>query len=99
MLPSGFACARTAPPTTVLGAAMQAMTILIHQRLLLDIASYAGAATLHVLPPPCPVTVAPSSFGHAGRLIRAAHDRAAAALDEPVLSPPQQAAAIGLHRH
>lgn len=99
VLPSGYACAISKPPRSPLAAAVHALAILTHQRLVADVALYAGAVDLVVLPPPCPMSVSGLNFDRAPELIRAAHVTAAAALadndgrrDDPELS-------IAMHSH
>jgi NTE family protein len=55
VLPTGFACALTRPPSSALAAAMQALTLLIEQRLIIEVAQFGGHAQLKVLPPLCPL--------------------------------------------
>ncbi|MGV9747582.1 patatin-like phospholipase family protein [Rhodococcus zopfii] len=73
VLPAGYACALPRPPTTPLATAVQALTLLTHQRLLLEVADFSLRVDLHVLPPLCPVSVSPIDFGRAGELIARAH--------------------------
>lgn len=54
---------------------LHAMSLLIQQRLHLEVELYRDRATLIVLPPPCPQDVQPIDFSHADKLIgRALHD-------------------------
>jgi NTE family protein len=80
VLPSGYSCALARPPRTPIAAAAHAVAILTHQRLLADIALYADAVDLVVLPPPCPLRVSVLNFGRAADLMREAHATARAAL-------------------
>ncbi|WP_016933978.1 patatin-like phospholipase family protein [Rhodococcus sp. R1101] len=73
VLPAGYACALPRPPTTALATAVQALTLLTHQRLLLEVADFSLRVDLHVLPPLCPVSVSPIDFSRAGELIERAH--------------------------
>lgn len=73
VLPAGYACALTRPPASTLAAALHAVSLLVHQRLLLEVATYADQVDLHVLPPLCPMSVSPIDFGHAGSLIERGH--------------------------
>ncbi len=72
VLPTGFACALEAPPRGALAMLLHAETILIQQRLHLEIELYGDRAELVVLPPPCPMSVQPIDFSHAGELIERA---------------------------
>lgn len=69
VLPTGHACALTAPPGSALGMSLHALSLLMHGRLIADITRYEDRAKIVVLPPPCPLTVSPVDFGQADRLI------------------------------
>jgi NTE family protein len=72
VLPTGFACALTRPPSSAIGAALQALTLLIEQRLVIDVAHFTAHADLKVLPPLCPLAVSSADFSRAGELIERA---------------------------
>jgi NTE family protein len=74
VLPSGFACALESPPSTALGSALQALTLLIEQRLILEVAHYAATVDLRIIPPLCPLRVASHDFRHGASLISRARD-------------------------
>lgn len=99
VLPCGYPCTLTAPPTSPLGTVLQAMTLLVHQRLLHDITLYADRAELIVLPTPCPLAVGPLDFGRAGELIRRSHEDAVAFLAVDGGRRRNPAAHIGMHTH
>jgi NTE family protein len=69
VLPAGYACALRRPPTSALASALHAVSLLIHQRLMSEVATYADRVDLHVLPPLCPVSVSPIDFSRAAELI------------------------------
>lgn len=99
VLPTGFACALTRPPANPLASALQALTLLIEQRLLLDVRHYAGRVELHVMPPLCPLAVSSADFRHGAELVA----RARAATERWLVSgrsdDPDQARYLSLHRH
>src|SRR5262249_61507152 len=68
------------PPRSALAAAVHAITLLINARLQDDLARYAPAAELIVLPALNPQHIAPTDFGHAGQLITQALAAARTAL-------------------
>jgi len=75
VLPTGHACALEEPPHGALGMALQALSLLTQRRLVEDIERHRGDEQLIVLPPPCPLSVQPTDFSHAGELIeRGLHD-------------------------
>jgi len=69
VLPTGYACALHAPPRGALAMLLHAMSLLIQQRLHLEIELYRDRAKLVVLPPPCPQEIQPIDFSHAAQLI------------------------------
>lgn len=99
VLPAGFACALQRPPTTALGVAVQALTLLIEQRLVIDVAQFTGDATLKVLPPLCPVAVSSVDFSHASELIARAHAATGDWLDSGGPSLPAPERFLSLHHH
>ena len=70
VLPGGYACALPRPPGSALGMALHALTLMFHQRLAADVERYERYVELVVLPPPCPLSVAPTDFAHSTELIR-----------------------------
>ncbi len=64
-----------------LGVALHAATLAIHQRLALDVHRYADAVDMCVVPPLCPISVAPTDFGQADDLIRRAREHTSAWLE------------------
>jgi NTE family protein len=69
VLPAGVPCALDAAPRGILGSALHAVSLLIQQRLILEVAYLAERAELHVLPPLCPLAVASVDFRHGAELI------------------------------
>ncbi|ABL81594.1 MULTISPECIES: patatin-like phospholipase family protein [unclassified Nocardioides] len=81
VLATGYSCALEHPPGSALAVALQAASLMIHQRLLRDVERYAGAIDLRVVPPLCPISVGPTDFSQADDLIRRAHEHARAWLE------------------
>ncbi len=81
VLPTGYACALREPPRGALAMLLHAMSLLIQQRLHLEIELYSDHTKLIVLPPPCPQEVQPIDFSRADQLIQRAHTGSAAFLD------------------
>lgn len=74
VLPTGWACAMSAPPPNALGMALHGLDIMIQQRLAPDVARFtAEGADIRVVPPPCPISVSPADFRHSARLIEQAY--------------------------
>jgi len=80
VLPTGYACHLHAAPPTALGMGLHALTILIQQRLIVEIRALQDSARLVVFPPPCPLDVPPADFSHASELIEHARRDALAFL-------------------
>jgi NTE family protein len=76
-----FARAMPAPPRGALDAALHAFLVLVGARLQADLARYAGAVDLIVLPAANTHHVQPTDFEHASRLVGEALAAARAALD------------------
>lgn len=76
VLPTGNACALEAHPRGALGMALHAISLLTQQRPIADIERHSDDAHLVVLPPPCPLAVAPIDFSHADELIERAYSDA-----------------------
>jgi NTE family protein len=98
VLPAGFACALERSPTSALGTAMQALTLLIEQRLVMEVSQFTGAA-LRVLPPLCPLAVSSVDFSQAAELISRARACTGNWLDSGGPSLPAPARFLSLHDH
>jgi NTE family protein len=97
VLPTGHACALEESPRGALAMALHALSLLMHRRLIDDIDKGEAQAKLVVLPPPCPLAVAPIDFGHAEALIERAYADACKFLDGGgAARPPIR---MRLHRH
>jgi NTE family protein len=94
VLTSGTACGLERPPRAAIPLLLHSMSFLITRRLVVDIAHFQDQVNLVVLPPPCPVSVAPHDFGQAAELIERAHATAAAFLDGV-----QAGASVGVPAH
>lgn len=72
LLPAGYPCA-AAPPSSALGTALTAVSVLLHRQLVEEVRAYTGHARLHVVPPLCPLAISPADFTHVDSLIQRAH--------------------------
>jgi NTE family protein len=99
VLSAGVACALTAPPRSALGVAMHALTQLIEQRLIAEVAAPPPGATVRLLPPLCPVAVSPADFSHGAELIRRGRRASARWLAEGRDQLPDQARFLTAHDH
>ena len=99
VLPAGFACALPKAPMSALGVAVQALTLLIEQRLVIEVAHLKHVARIKVLPPLCPLSVSSVDFSHADELIERAHRATVGWVDSggPDLPAPERF--LSLHDH
>jgi NTE family protein len=99
VLPAGYPCALSRPPRTAVGVALQALTLLIEEQLVIEVAIHAPEVTVKVLPPLCPLTVSAADFSHAEQLIDRARRATAKWLDEGGPELPAQERFLALHHH
>jgi NTE family protein len=99
VLPTGYACALPAAPRHPLGVAIQALSLLVEQRLISDVRMFADRVDLVVLPPLCPLRISSINFRHADQLSRRAHASAAAWLDSGKAATGRPERVLGLHTH
>jgi NTE family protein len=99
VLPTGYACALDDPPASALSSALHALTLLIEQRLILEVAHLAGQTDIRVLPPLCPLSVSSTDFHHGALLVERARRATERWLDEdgPRLAHPERF--LSLHGH
>jgi NTE family protein len=99
VLPTGYACDLRRPPRSALAMSLQAISLLVQQRLITDVQELRARVDLRVIPPVCPLDVSPADFSHARDLIDLARAGASAWLDamgtESVVAPPD----FTQHRH
>lgn len=95
VLPAGYPCALPALPDTAVGMALHGLTLLIQHGLAIDIERFATEVDLRVVPPLCPLSVAPSDFSRADELIAGGYESATAWL---VAGCPTESTAL-LHPH
>jgi NTE family protein len=99
VLPAGVACALSHPPRSALGTAVHALTLLVQQRLRLDVAARHDGVELVVLPPLCPLSVPSTNFANARLLV----ERARVATDRWLAAghhrQPHPERVLSLHDH
>lgn len=98
VLPTGYSCALPESPRGALAMALHALTLVVNQRLAVDVARFEEAADLRVIPPLCPISISPADFSHSAELIGRSHraTREWLAARHPVTG---QAALLEPHRH
>lgn len=72
VLPTGFACALTTPPTGALASAFHALNLLVARQLVRDLEQLAGQVEVATVPPLCPLAVSAYDFSRAQELIERA---------------------------
>jgi NTE family protein len=72
VLPTGAPCTLSAPPRGALAMLIHATELMVAQRFTGEVASLPDGIDVVVLPPPCPIDVQPTDFGHAERLMNRA---------------------------
>jgi NTE family protein len=97
VLPCGYACAIPTQPRGALGIALQAVSVLVQQRLAIDIRRYSNDHDIRVAPSPCPVNVMPTDFSQSEQLMSDAYDTTRAWLDAG--RPAWSTDRVTPHRH
>jgi len=99
VLPCGYACALDRAPRGALGTALQAVSLLVQQRLRIDAERYADLCELHIAPVLCPITIAPTDFGHAEQLISDSDALTTEWLADPARVEARNVDPLGPHAH
>ena len=99
VIPAGVACALPVPPRSAIATAVHALTLLIEQRLVLDVAAYQDDVELIVLPPLCPLSVSSTDFRSAALLIERAEAATRRWLDAGNHLLPHPERFLRLHEH
>lgn len=69
VLSTGFSCGVSQAPASAFGLAMHAVALLVQSRLVRETADRSYPVPVHLVPPPCPISVFPSDFSQTGELI------------------------------
>ena len=99
VLPTGSPCALPAPPSSAVGTALHALTLLIEQRLAHEMADLADAATIKLLPPLCPLSTSAVDFGHGAELVDRARRASLKWIDDGDIDLPAPERFLAAHRH
>lgn len=99
VLPTSYACALAEPPRGALAITLQAISLLVQQRLIEDVRQLEGAVDLRVLPPLCPLTISPADFSHARELIATSHAAADRWLDNVAANEAMEQSPNLIHDH
>jgi NTE family protein len=100
VLPTGNACDLPEAPRGAVAMLLHAMSLLVMRRLIVEVEVLRERVDLIVLPPPCPIAVAPIDFSHTDELMRRAYEDSRDFLDaaEAGHSPVHLSMAMQDHR-
>ena len=73
VLSTGYSCALPAPPRSALALALHGLALLLQQRFITETTSREYPVPVHLIPPPCPITVTPMDFSQSADLIDRAY--------------------------
>jgi NTE family protein len=96
VLPTGYACQLERPPRSALAISLQAISLLVQQRLISDVRELQGRVDLRVIPPLCPLGVSPADFSHGREIIERSRATAGEWLDTMEAGG---ARTYGVHEH
>jgi NTE family protein len=99
VLPTSYACTLEHPPHSALAVTLQAISLLVQQRLIEDVKELQGAVDLRVIPPLCPLSISPADFSHARELIAMSHEGAGRWLDDLAANETQHQSGNLIHPH
>jgi NTE family protein len=99
VLPTSYACTLTEAPRSALAVTLQAISLLVQQRLIEDVKELQGAVDMRVIPPLCPLAVSPTDFSQAHGLIDDARERAGRWLDDLDANESEHQSGNLLHPH
>ncbi len=69
VLSTGFSCGVTNAPASAFGLAMHAVALMVQGRLVRETVDRTYPVPVHLIPPPCPISVFPSDFSQTDELI------------------------------
>jgi NTE family protein len=73
VLSTGYSCGLAQAPSGAVAMAMHSVALLVQQRLALETARRHYGVPVHLIPPPCPISVTPIDFSQTEQLIERAH--------------------------
>jgi NTE family protein len=99
VLPTGYACAREAPPQGAVANALHALTLLTTRQVLGELEHLEGGIEYHVVPPLCPLLGSPYDFSQTTELIKRATESTDAWLAEGGLERREIPNQMRPHKH
>lgn len=101
VLPTGYTCDLREVPRTALASAVHALTLLMEQRLIVDVEHYEDRIDIRVMPPLCPLSVSSIDFRHTARLIADSYEATAGWLktEDKRSRKPERVLSLHSHKH
>jgi len=69
VLPTGYSCEMSRPPSSALGMALHGLNLMIARQLVVDVERFSDRTQIRVAPPLCPLATQPFDFSNASSLI------------------------------
>ena len=99
ILPTGYACALKAPPTSTIGRALHAITLMIAWQLIYELERMPENIQVHLVPTLCPLAVSPFDFSKSKELIERAAQSTQKWIEEGGLTRRSLPQELAPHRH
>ncbi len=99
VLPTGYACALTAPPATAIASALHALNMVIAHQLVQDLELVADRVEVLTVPPLCPLMASAYDFSRAAELIERARQNTRRWLEGDLLDRQGIPGALRPHAH
>lgn len=69
VLSTGYSCALPTPPRSAVAMALHGLAMLVEQRFIAETSRRTYPVPVHLIPPPCPISVTPMDFSQSGQLM------------------------------
>jgi NTE family protein len=99
ILPTGYACALKEPPTSTIGRALHAITLMIAWQLIYELERMPENIQVHLVPTLCPLAVSPLDFSKSKELIERAAQSTQKWIEEGGLTRRSLPQELAPHRH
>jgi len=99
VLPTGFTCATSQPPSNAIAMVLHTMTLLVARQLVYDVERLGARAPIAIVPPLCPLPVSAYDFSQAALLEDRAAEATGAWIRDGGLESSKIPVALGPHEH
>src|SRR5262245_32110672 len=99
ILPTGYACALREPPTSAIGRALHAVTLMINWQLMHELEGISEDIQVNLVPTLCPLAVSPFDFSASRELIERAAQSTKKWIEEGGLTRKSLPRELAPHRH